>query len=244
MEGKKEVFLAVENYRNRSLGTLIRCASAFGATAVIAVGSSHFSTHGAHGAQRFLPQLHFHYWSDCVTFLKERGCALYAFSPSQKVKVEERGAAEEEEAQCTTNTGTSTASCPLSEVHFDSSLAFLLGPKNNLTLEIISYCDKVVHVPLPDAQCEALVHYDAKVSLALQQAAVQLLFTPTAFRGGKHDRQLEIAETIQLPIRTRTAKQVVVEQRHDNEVLAVKREQDDNDSGDDDLVQLFHVEVV
>eukprot|EP01039_Chlorochromonas_danica_P000775 gene775-840_t len=241
MEDKKEVFLAVENYRNRSLGTLIRCASAFGATAVIAVGSSHFSTHGAHGAQRFLPQLHFHYWSDCVAFLKERGCTLYAFSPTQKVKVEEE---QQQNTNTDTNTNTAMTSRPISEVHFNSSLAFLLGPKNNLTSEIISYCDEVLHVPLPDAQCELLVHYDAKLSLALQQAAVQLLFTPTAFRGGKHDRQLDMAEKNLIPIRTRRVVAVEQQQRRQHEGEEVDNDNNDNNDSDsgggDDLVQLFH----
>lgn len=34
-----------------------------------AVGSTEFSTHGAHGAQRFIQIIHFFYWKDCLEYI-------------------------------------------------------------------------------------------------------------------------------------------------------------------------------
>ena len=46
---EKFLFVAVEQLRGANIGTSLRCAVAFGADAFVLVGSSKFSTHGAHG---------------------------------------------------------------------------------------------------------------------------------------------------------------------------------------------------
>ena len=75
------LLFAVETYRHKSIGTLLRCACAFGASSVIVVGSPMYSTHGAHGAQTHVEIIHFYYWKDCVEYCRNKGCAVYSISP-------------------------------------------------------------------------------------------------------------------------------------------------------------------
>ena len=46
-----ELYVCLETRRSQNIGTLVRCAAAFGATALIIVGSDRVGSHGAHGAQ-------------------------------------------------------------------------------------------------------------------------------------------------------------------------------------------------
>ena len=49
MKKGQHLFVAVEQLRGGNIGTILRCAVAFGADAFVIVGSNKFSTHGAHG---------------------------------------------------------------------------------------------------------------------------------------------------------------------------------------------------
>lgn len=206
-----KLFLAIETQRSRCLGTLIRCASAFGASAVLVVGSPHYSTHGAHGAQKYLQVIHFHYWAECVDFLRTQDCSLYGICPSSSSKVGD--------SVIFTNPQ------PIDRIAFQRSVCFLLGPRNDLTGEIISYCEALVYVPVPDMQRQHLVHYDAKVSVCLQAAALQGGFVPTAFSGGKHDRQK--VERIELPSRAERKQQRQQEQAQQQGARALDDEEED-----------------
>lgn len=55
-------FLVIEIKPKQNIGTILRCAVAFGIDALVVIGSHKFGTHGAHGAQKFIPVLHFYYW--------------------------------------------------------------------------------------------------------------------------------------------------------------------------------------
>ena len=73
--------LCVETHRNKSIGTLMRCAVAFGASIIVIVGSPKFSTHGAYEAKKFIRVIHFFYWKDCIAFVKGKGFSVYGISP-------------------------------------------------------------------------------------------------------------------------------------------------------------------
>lgn len=72
-----ELYVVIETTRGQCIGTTLRCAVAFGATALILVGSDKVSTHGAHGAQNHIRMLHFFYWRDCEVFLSSKKCSIH-----------------------------------------------------------------------------------------------------------------------------------------------------------------------
>ena len=73
-----ELYVCLETRRSQNIGTLVRCAAAFGATALIIVGSDRVGSHGAHGAQNHIRIFHFFYWSECLEFVRSRGCRVCA----------------------------------------------------------------------------------------------------------------------------------------------------------------------
>ncbi|CAM9543052.1 unnamed protein product, partial [Laminaria digitata] len=71
-------YLVVANPSSKNnLGTLIRCAAAFGVEEVVVVGAPKWSTHGAHGSHKHVKYRWFGDWESAATFLRlERGCDL------------------------------------------------------------------------------------------------------------------------------------------------------------------------
>ena len=55
-------YMVVEIKPKQNIGTILRCAVAFGIDRFIIIGSPKFGTHGAHGAQKFMTIMHFFYW--------------------------------------------------------------------------------------------------------------------------------------------------------------------------------------
>ena len=66
------LFLAIAvTQPHQCIGPYLRLAAAFGAKAVIVIGRSKFSSHGAHGAAKHVPIIHFHEWEECIQLVKE-----------------------------------------------------------------------------------------------------------------------------------------------------------------------------
>lgn len=85
--GPRLLLVAVEQRRGGCVGTALRSAVAFGAAAVVLVGARQHSTHGAHGAQKHIPILHFFHWDDFREFVKSVNsdcelCCLHTVSGS------------------------------------------------------------------------------------------------------------------------------------------------------------------
>lgn len=77
-EGRLELVVAVQCHLKRNLGPLIRCATVFGASLLVVVGSKRFGTHGAHGSDLRLRVVHFFTWPEAYDFLIAR-CAKGLF---------------------------------------------------------------------------------------------------------------------------------------------------------------------
>ena len=73
--------LAIECWDKRGIGSIMRCAAAFGASEIAVVGSFKFGTHGAHGAQKYVPVMHFYHWDDCLKYMKEQSFQTISISP-------------------------------------------------------------------------------------------------------------------------------------------------------------------
>lgn len=166
------MILAVETYRHRSIGTILRCASAFGATCIIVVGSPLYSTHGAHGAQNHIDVIHFYYWHECLSYCRERNCSIYGISPSIIYGGAETG------AKRSSSVDTHKFNC--------SDACFIVGEREGLTGEQISISDVVLHVEIPRSEFADKVAYDAKVAICLNSYAVGANIAPRSHENEKH----------------------------------------------------------
>lgn len=164
------IILAVETHRHKSIGTYLRCASAFGADTVIVVGSPMYSTHGAHGAQNHVDIVHFYYWKDCIEFCRERDCKLYAVSPSIL-----------EDNTC------KQRSVSVDTFKFDvPNACFIIGQKDGLTTEQMEISDAILHVEVPLSDYASKIVYDSKLAICLQQFAATTCKIPRGFENEKH----------------------------------------------------------
>lgn len=163
------LILAVESHRHKSIGTYLRCASAFGAQTIAVVGSTQFSTHGAHGAQNHVQIVHFYYWSECVEFCRSQGCAVFAISPCAVVQNE-------------------TISQSIDQYKFRTqSACFIVADNDGLTREHLDAADEILHVDIPEASFADKVMYDAKVAICLHQFAVAAGMEARKFENEKHE---------------------------------------------------------
>jgi coenzyme F420-reducing hydrogenase delta subunit len=55
-------YMVIETKCKQNIGTVVRCAVAFGIDTLVVIGSHKFGTHGAHGSQKFIRVMHFFYW--------------------------------------------------------------------------------------------------------------------------------------------------------------------------------------
>lgn len=145
-----ELILAIETHRGRGIGTFLRCGAAFGASAIIIVGSPKFGTHGAMGAQKYTQIMHYYTWGECLDYVREKGCDVVGISPHL----------------VTSKVATKVSKC-VDSLSFKSSVCFVIAEKDGLTQDMINFCDEVFHVSVPSM--ETLIKYDAKVAICLQK---------------------------------------------------------------------------
>ena len=167
---KAELFVVVEtDTKSKNIGASLRCAVAFGASSICIYGYKEYSTHGAKGAQTHIPVLHFYYLKDCLAFLRERGCKVYSISASASIH---------------------SSSIDITNCRFSSSAAFILASGSEfrmaLSREKCEAADKILHCSLPQPVFEAGLHYNAKLSICLQEYAMQMNFEALPYAGEKH----------------------------------------------------------
>ena len=129
------LYVGIEVARNQNIGTVLRCAIAFGAEYLVIVGSNKFSTHGAHGAQKHIKILHFFYWNECADFFSSSDiCGIVNKSEHQ------------------------FRSDPVHRIRIFNSTLFIVPLSTDLTLEQISICNRLVHVDFPKYHIDTKVH--------------------------------------------------------------------------------------
>lgn len=165
------MLVATEVTKNQSIGTLIRCACAFGAKEVLIIGSSSYSTYGAHGAQKYMAVRHFYSWQEAIDYVKGTcQCQVIGIS---------------------TSVSAISSSQPITTVEYEPNLnvCFIASNSNRagLSIEVIYKCDKIVHIPFPNIAQESCVHVDSKISICLQHFSSSASFQSTPFQGGKYE---------------------------------------------------------
>lgn len=191
-----EVILAVETYRHRSIGSFLRCASAFGSTTIIVVGSPEISTHGAHGAQNYVSIIHFYYWNDCVSYCKQRGCIMYAISPQpicqSNCQLDSCNHYSPTPHRSNYQSASSTLTFISTSVDdFDfrtdsKSACFIVGNDDGLSAELILIADRLFHVEVPMVILHSQVRYDAKLAICMQKYATEVGLPERMCNGEKH----------------------------------------------------------
>lgn len=170
-------YVLVSNPSNRNnLGTVIRCAVAFGAQAVVIVGASRFSTHGAHGAQKHMPVVHFPTFEQAVARMRELGCSVLGIAATN----------ESHEGSVAVDTRP-----------FNGPTAFVVGDLQHgeLSSELAALCDGVVHVSLPSSpEVQRLVHKDSKLSIALHHFTAWSGYKEHEFQEHKYVTQMYASE--------------------------------------------------
>mmetsp|Transcript_6242 Transcript_6242/g.9414 ORF Transcript_6242/g.9414 Transcript_6242/m.9414 type:complete len:215 (+) Transcript_6242:37-681(+) len=162
------LYLAVETKsRKTNIGTILRCAVAFGCDALCIVGCNSFSTHGAHGSQSHISILHFYYWTDFQDFVKERGCPIYGIANQPDIH-------------------SSATSAAVTDFHH--SAAFIVGNKNcELSPPQEEIVDHTVFVPFSGrSDVVYYVNIDVKVSICLNYFAMTKDFSESSVEGEKY----------------------------------------------------------
>mmetsp|Transcript_4381 Transcript_4381/g.4508 ORF Transcript_4381/g.4508 Transcript_4381/m.4508 type:complete len:226 (+) Transcript_4381:275-952(+) len=166
-EGKSCFVAAIETYRRKNIGTILRCCVAFGAKVLFVVGSDKYSTHGAHGAQKYLEIIHFYYWHEFHQYVSSLGLKTYGIMINE-----------------------SSESLPVEDTDiFDSSVAFIIGGPSGLTPTQTSICNRIIHAsfPLsPSTKITRLVTYEAKISICMHQYAIYSKATEIKYKNEKY----------------------------------------------------------
>ncbi|KAJ1442870.1 hypothetical protein B484DRAFT_441933 [Ochromonadaceae sp. CCMP2298] len=186
--------LAVETHRHKSIGTLLRCASAFGARCVVIVGSPQYSTHGAIGAQRYMEVVHFYYWNECLEYCREAGCSVaYGISPRALISSSgfESDCADSSECEGAPDaqpgsTSQSVVSADVDTFPFLGPACFIVGERTGLTEEQLCISQAVLHVQVPVSALQESLPYDTKVALCLQRYAELMGLQASSHSGEKH----------------------------------------------------------
>jgi len=163
----KYFVVAIETYRRRNIGTILRCCVAFGCKAIFVIGSDKYSTHGAHGAQKYIKVIHFFYWEQFKQYATSLGLEIIGILDSDSVSI----------------------SSPVEKgEHFNSSVAFIVGGKEGLNDIQKSVCSKFIHPSFPDSlsvQLLGMLTYEAKISICLHQFAVTCHYVAGHIAGEK-----------------------------------------------------------
>lgn len=192
-----ELIVAVETQRRSNIGTIIRTASAFGASLVVVVGSSQFSTHGAHGAQGHMPVYHFFYWEECIQFLHQRGVkSVFGISPSVITQAASRPRV--------------STSIEGYKHRFTGSACFIVSRMDRstrgLTDEEMGICTEVFHVALPAGNEEDIIPNISKIAISLRAYAKSVDLSPSLYAAEKfalgerdHRKTKVIRSTVSMP---------------------------------------------
>mmetsp|Transcript_34807 Transcript_34807/g.77387 ORF Transcript_34807/g.77387 Transcript_34807/m.77387 type:complete len:211 (+) Transcript_34807:59-691(+) len=110
--------------KKHNIGTIARCATAFGVKELCLVGSRQYNTFGSHGADAFVDFRHFDTLESCTRHLKEaEGCSIVGVEIVEGAR-------------------------PVHEHPFTGPTAFMLGNEGQgLSPKQIAQCDSFVYIP-------------------------------------------------------------------------------------------------
>jgi hypothetical protein len=160
LEKPPKIYLLLENsHKANNLGTILRCAAAFGVTQVVTVGCNKCSTHGSHGAAKHVSRVTFPGMEQAVSYLRgECGCnslvgILGGLANDREVNgypvVETNDFYHVDVSKESTEKSTKKYSYPVHSRHFiEGNCCFVVNKKpKGLPISLASSCDFFIHIP-------------------------------------------------------------------------------------------------
>lgn len=147
MEFDPPCYLIVHNVSKRqNIGTLSRCATAFGVREMLLVGARKLNTFGAHGADAHVAMRHFDTIDECFAWVRARGIRLVGVEIAPRAR-------------------------SVVEAPFGVPTAFLMGNEGTgLSDKLIDACDELVYIP-QHGQGTASLNVAVAAGIVLQRFA-------------------------------------------------------------------------
>eukprot|EP00201_Polytomella_parva_P016478 CAMPEP_0175061424 /NCGR_PEP_ID=MMETSP0052_2-20121109/13577_1 /TAXON_ID=51329 ORGANISM="Polytomella parva, Strain SAG 63-3" /NCGR_SAMPLE_ID=MMETSP0052_2 /ASSEMBLY_ACC=CAM_ASM_000194 /LENGTH=263 /DNA_ID=CAMNT_0016327277 /DNA_START=231 /DNA_END=1025 /DNA_ORIENTATION=+ len=147
--------------KRHNVGTLLRCATAFGVRQVCLVGSRQFNAFGSHGSDVYVDLRHFDNLRNCCAALKEEhGCQIVGIEITPEAK-------------------------PVQSHPFTGPTAFMLGNEGQgLSKAQLALCDSFVYIPQYGTGTASL-NVAVAASIVLHQFAVWAQYDEHAREGQK-----------------------------------------------------------
>lgn len=212
------IYLLLENtHKANNLGTVLRCAAAFGVTQVVAVGCNKCSTHGSHGAAKHVSRVSFPGMEQAVSYLRDEchckslvgilGGVANAHDANGYNVVEENAVFNLALApKETMKHSTAKRSYPIHSRPFrDGNCCFVVGKRpKGLPTSLASQCDFFVHVPHANVTNDDNLHLldtPSCLSITLHHFTAWANYDEQGFHGHKYEK----AATQQLSLEAKEA---------------------------------------
>lgn len=151
------LFLMAEVRPHQNLGTMLRLCAGFGANGMIIIGSNKYGAHGAHGAQKHVPVIHFYDWKEAVEFTQALRCTLYGINNNEM----------------NPKTSIITPCLVAQEVEYSNRSVFVLNNTGYLSADEIRICAHVITLDVPCCKINngvvgiGSIKYEAVVGICL-----------------------------------------------------------------------------
>lgn len=199
------IYLLLENtHKANNLGTVLRCAAAFGVEQVIVVGCNKCSTHGSHGAAKHVSRVSFPGVEQAVSYLHDEcnckslvgilGGVANAHDVSGYSVVEENDLFNVVVPKETKDQSTAKRSYPIGSRPFrDGNCCFVIAKRpKGLPTSLASQCDFFVHVPHETVTNDDLHLLDTPscLSIVLHHFTAWAKYDTRGFRGHKYEKAM------------------------------------------------------
>eukprot|EP00899_Mesostigma_viride_P002317 jgi/Mesvir1/12086/Mv00362-RA.1 len=146
--------------KKHNVGSLARCATAFGVHQILVVGQHKINVFGSHGASNFVEYRHFGQLTECRAYLKERDVDIVGVEIMDNAK-------------------------PVQSHPFTKSTAFVLGNEGTgLSPKQIEICDWFVYIP-QHGPGTASLNVSVAASIVFHHFALWAQFPERAREGAK-----------------------------------------------------------
>ncbi|GAX19919.1 hypothetical protein FisN_1Lh612 [Fistulifera solaris] len=187
------MYLLIENpHKGNNLGSIIRCACAFGIQIVVAVGYEQYSAEGSHGASKNVDVIAFPTSQQAAEYITTELCCSEIIGLLGSVEngyntlhlgIDEKSNNLRAQKHATTedlNLLTSE-SCPVHELKANPNCCLAVHRKFGLPLDLAQHCSQFVHIPV----LSGILDSPACMSIVLHEFTEQFEYTEQGFRGQK-----------------------------------------------------------